>query len=72
MLGDILLREHVTCCNLPATCLATTLQHKLGKNMHVIKLAAELGSTFCNNYKDFLYGGPELTFSSCFSTSRRF
>ena len=39
---------HVTRCNLPATCLAALLQHKLEIELHRVLLAVELGSIFRN------------------------
>ena len=41
-------------CNLPATCIATLLQHKLQRNFHHATIVVELGSTLCNDCRDFL------------------
>ena len=51
---DKLERGNVTRCKLPATFLATPLQHKLKRKLHCGTLAMELNSTFCNDCKDFL------------------
>ena len=41
-------KGYVTHCNLPATCLAKTLQHKLQRKLHRVTLAVKLDSTSCN------------------------
>ena len=53
-LRDKLQRGHVTRCNLPAPFLATPLQYKLQRNLYRVTLAVELGSSFCDDFRDFL------------------
>ena len=45
-------RGHVTRCDLPATFLATPLQHKLQRKLHRVTLAVELDSTSYNDCRD--------------------
>ena len=54
MLQDKLQRWHVRCSNLPAAFLATPLQHKLQRKLHLLTLAVKLDSTSCNDCRNFL------------------
>ena len=43
-----------TLCNLPASFLATPLQHKLQRKLQHATIAVGLDSTSCNDFRDFL------------------